>query len=189
MTAEAEARAPVLGIRRDKPQTPLLESLRLSLLFVEPLEPIEGEIGAIRGARHQAVPGRLGALEIALDEADVAEIQVGRRRVRILLDRRLEMPRRVAAIADAAAPRCRARSRGTPGSTGCAAGCLDRSARRAACGCDARPPTDAVLRGVSAGRAGRTGSAGSMRITSLNASSARSTNPPRLKSRPRHSRM
>ena len=101
MPAQAETRAPVLRIRGDEAEAPLLESLRLSLLLVEPLEPIEGEIGAIGGARHQAVPGRLGALEIALDEAHVAEIQVGRRRVGILFDRRLEMPRRVAAIADA----------------------------------------------------------------------------------------
>ncbi len=123
------------------------------------------------------------------DEAHVAEIQIGRRRIRILIDRRLEVPRRVAAIADVAAPRCRARSRETRGSPGCAAACRARSARPAACGCDTRPPTGAAPRAASAGRAARTGSSDPCRITSLNASSARSTKPPRLKSRPRHSRM
>jgi hypothetical protein len=47
VTAEREPCAPILATRRDEPHTAILEPLRLAVQFVEALEPIEGEVGAI----------------------------------------------------------------------------------------------------------------------------------------------
>ena len=47
VASERQARAPVLRVGGDEPPAALLESLRLSVLLVEALEPIEGEVGAI----------------------------------------------------------------------------------------------------------------------------------------------
>jgi hypothetical protein len=45
--AHCQAGAPILGIGGDQPRASILEPLRLSELFVEALEAIEGEIGAL----------------------------------------------------------------------------------------------------------------------------------------------
>ena len=64
MAAEREAGAPILRAGGDQSAAAIFESLRMSELLVETLEPVERKIGAIRRSRDQSVPGLLGASQI-----------------------------------------------------------------------------------------------------------------------------
>ena len=129
VAAERQAGAPVLRIRGDQPPAALLELLRRALLVVEPLEPVEGEIGALGRARRSAGPRRhrrrrgRPAIRRTSPRLRYAGAVRG-----IEVDRRLEVARGRGRGRRPPGPRRRARSRGRRESPGCAAACRARSA-------------------------------------------------------------
>ena len=180
MTRQRQPRAPVLRVVVDQPPAEAREPLRRSGPDRQRLEPIEREVGAIRRDVNQLLPDRGGLALVALQHADVAEIQVGRDRPGVEVDRALESPDRFRDSPCGASPRGRFRSPETPESPRSAA--WRRSSVSLASRWRVSNASDHWC--CSSCSFCRLTSAysffGSSRSTSLNASSARSTNPPRL---------